>query len=94
MQFDWNPEKNKWLKRNRKISFEEIALLLTEGKLWKVADHPNQKKYQNQKVFLIPIDDYIYFVPYVLEKEVIFLKTAFPHRKATGDNLQERKKDG
>jgi uncharacterized DUF497 family protein len=28
MQFDWNPEKNEWLKRNRKISFEEIALLL------------------------------------------------------------------
>ena len=39
MQFDWNPEKNEWLKRNRKISFEEIALLLAEGKLWKVADH-------------------------------------------------------
>ena len=94
MQFDWNPEKNEWLKKNRKISFEEIALLLAEGKLWKVADHPNQKKYQNQKVFLIPIDDYIYFVPYVLEKEVIFVKTAFPHRKATGDYLQERKKDG
>ena len=94
MQFDWNPEKNEWLKRNRKISFEEIALLLAEGKLLKVADHPNQKKYQNQKVFLIPIDDYIYFVPYVLEKEVIFLKTIFPHRKATRDYLQERKKDG
>ena len=94
MQFDWNPEKNEWLKRNRKVYFEEIALLLAEGQLWKVADHPNQKKYQNQKVFLIPIDDYIYFVPYVLEKEVIFLKKAFPHRKATGDYLQERKKDG
>ena len=94
MQFDWNPEKNEWLKRNRKISFEEIALLLAEGKVWKVAHHPNQKKYQNQKVFLIPIDDYIYFVPYVFEKEVIFLKTAFPHRKATRDYLLERKKDG
>ena len=94
MQFDWNPEKNEWLKKNRKISFEEVALLLGEGKVWKVADHPNQKKYQNQKVFLIPIDDYIYFVPYILEKEVIFLKTAFLHRKATRDYLHERKKDG
>ena len=37
-----------------KISFEEIALLLAEGKLWKVADHPNQKKYQNQKSFPDP----------------------------------------
>ena len=94
MQFDWNPEKNEWLKRNRKISFEGIALLLAEGRLWKVADHPNQKRYQNQKVFLILIDDYIYFVPYVFKEDVIFLKTAFPHRKATKDYLQERKKDG
>ena len=94
MQFDWNPKKNEWLKKNRKISFEEIALLLGEGRVWKVADHPNQKKYQNQKVFLVPIDDYIYFVPFVLEEDMIFLKTAFPNRKATKDYLQERKKDG
>ena len=94
MQFDWNPKKNEWLKKNRKICFEEIALLLGEGRVWKVADHPNQKKYQNQKVFLIPIDDYIYFVPFVLDEEMIFLKTAFPNRKATKDYLQERKKDG
>ena len=94
MQFDWNPKKNEWLKKNRKISFEEIALLLGEGRVWKVADHPNQKKYQNQKVFLVPIDNYIYFVPFVLDEEMIFLKTAFPNRKATKDYLQERKKDG
>ena len=94
MQFDWNPKKNEWLKKNRKISFEEIALLLGEGRVWKVADHPNQKKYKNQKVFLVPIDDYIYFVPFVLDEEMIFLKTAFPNRKATKDYLQERKKDG
>jgi uncharacterized DUF497 family protein len=94
MQFDWNPKKNEWLKKNRKISFEEIALLLGEGRVWKVADHPNQKKYQNQKVFLVPIDNYVYFVPFVLDEEMIFLKTAFPNRKATKDYLQERKKDG
>ena len=94
MQFDWNPKKNEWLKKNRKISFEEIALLLGEGRVWKVADHPNQKKYQNQKVFLVPIDNYIYFVPFVLDEEMIFLKTAFPHRKATNDYLQVRIKDG
>ena len=94
MQFDWNPEKNEWLKRNRGISFEEISLLLAEGKVWKVAVHSNQKKYQNQKLFLVPIDDYIYLVPFVLDEEIIFLKTAFPNRKATKDYLQERKKNG
>ena len=55
-----------------KDAFQEIALLLAEGKLWKVADHPNQKKYQNQKVFLIPIDDYIYFVPLFWKKRSSF----------------------
>ena len=94
MHFEWNPEKNEWLKRERRVSFEEIALLLAEGKLWKVADHPNPKKYPNQRVFLVPVDDYVYFVPYVVEENAIFLKTAFPHRQATKDYLRERKKNG
>ena len=54
----------------------------------------NRKKYPNQKVFLIPVDGYIYFVPYVIEGGTIFLKTAFPHRKATWDYLKERKENG
>ena len=94
VHFDWNPLKNEWLKKERKISFEESALVLANGKLWKVADHTNLKKYTNQKVFLMPIEDYIYFVPFVLSKDVIFLKTAFPHRGATKDYLNERKKNG
>jgi len=88
--FDWDPEKNEWLKNERQISFEEIAFLLSNGILWKTTIHPNQKKYPNQEVFLIPIDDYIYFVPFVREEERIFLKTAFPHRKATQDYLKDK----
>jgi len=30
----------------------------------------------------IPIGDYIYLVPFVEDDETIFLKTAFPSRKA------------
>jgi uncharacterized DUF497 family protein len=88
--FDWDPEKNEWLKENRGISFEEIALLLSNGILWKRTKHPNQKEYPHQEVFLIPIDNYIYFVPYVIDESTIFLKTAFPHRKATKDYLKEK----
>lgn len=90
MKFDWDPEKNEWLKANRDISFEEIALLLSEGALWKRAQHPNSAEYPNQEVFLIPIDNYIYFVPFVIDADTIFLKTAFPHRKATKDYLKEK----
>ncbi len=73
----------------RNISFEEIALLLTNGILWKRTIHPNQDKFPHQEVFLVPINDYIYFVPYVMDDETIFLKTAFPSRKATKDYLKE-----
>lgn len=90
MRFDWDPEKNEQLKLERSISFEDIALLLSEGVLWKFAEHPNSEKYPNQRVFLIPIDNYIYFVPFVMNKEVIFLKTAYPGRKATKDYLKEK----
>lgn len=92
VNFDWNPEKNEWLKENRGISFEEIALLLSNGIVWKRTKHPNQKEYPNQEVFLIPIDKYIYFVPFVIEDGTIFLKTAFPQRKATKDYLKEKRK--
>ncbi|MFQ3243194.1 MAG: hypothetical protein ACI9JZ_002904, partial [Lentimonas sp.] len=90
VKFDWDPEKNEWLKAERGISFEEIALLLSNGVLWKHAQHPNQKDYPQQAVFLIPIDNYSYCVPYVIDADTIFLKTAFPHRKATRDYLKEK----
>ena len=84
-------EKNEWLKKNRKV--EEIALLLAEGKLWKVADHPNQKKYQNQKRLMITYILYHMF----WKKRSFFLKTAFPHRKGdqglfTGKEKKIKKK--
>ena len=93
VKFDWDPEKNKKLKRERAISFEDIALLLAGGILWKVADHPNTEKYRHQQVFLIPINNYIYFVPFATDNEVIFLKTAYPSRKATRDYLKEKEKE-
>ena len=94
VRFDWNPEKNEWLKTERNISFEDIALLLADGQLWKVMDHPNKEKYPNQQVFLVPIDGYIYFVPFVVDNDAFFLKTAIPSRKATRDykNEMEEKK--
>ena len=89
MQFDWNPDKNEWLKRERGISFEEIALLLGSGHVWRVSDHWNQKKYPGQKIFFMPIDGYIYLVPYVIEGDTFFLKTAIPSRKATREYRAE-----
>ena len=89
VKFDWDTEKNEFLKRERGISFEEIVLLLGNGILWRVSDHWNQEKYPGQRVFFIPIDDYVYLVPFVVEDDVIFLKTAIPSRKATREFKKE-----
>jgi uncharacterized DUF497 family protein len=91
MRYEWNPEKNEWLKKYRGISFEQIIFHLSQGDVWKVADHPNQEKYPNQQIYLVVIEEYVYLVPHVTEKEYIFLKTIIPSRKATKDFLEERK---
>lgn len=82
-KYEWNPDKNEWLKKNRKISFEQIIYHLAQGDIWKIADHPDQNKYPSQKIYFVIIEDYIYLVPYIIEKGFIFLKTIIPNRKAT-----------
>ena len=91
MKYDWNPEKNEWLKKERKISFEEIVFHLSQGDVWKIADHPDQKNYPRQKIYFVIIKDYTYLVPHIIEKEHIFLKTIIPSRKATREYDKDRK---
>jgi uncharacterized DUF497 family protein len=83
MKFEWDSEKNEWLKRVRKISFEKIIFHLSQGDVWKIADHPDQENYPGQKIFFVIVEDYIYLVPHVVQKDHIFLKTIIPSRKAT-----------
>lgn len=90
MRFEWNPEKNEWLKRERDISFEEIVFHLAEGDVWKTADHPNQTKYPEQRIYFVIVEDYIYLAPYTPGEPTIFLKTIIPSRKTTRDYHAER----
>jgi uncharacterized protein with GYD domain len=39
--FSWNPEKNEWLKKERGISFEEIAFHIGRGDVVDLVEHPN-----------------------------------------------------
>jgi uncharacterized DUF497 family protein len=83
MKYEWEPEKNEWLKRERGISFERVIFHLAQGDVWKIADHPDQKKYPEQKLYFVIVEDYVYMVPHKKEKGCIFLKTIIPSRKAT-----------
>ncbi len=85
---EWNETKNKKLKQERGISFEEVVFYIERGSVIDIAAHPNRKRYPGQKIFIIDIDGYIYLVPFVENKEVIFLKPIIPSRKATKEYLE------
>ena len=72
----WSLLKNERLKRTRGVSFEEII----GAELVGVKKHPSIK---NQKILLFNYKRHIWVVPYVVEKDYIFLKTLFPSRKYT-----------
>lgn len=78
----WNEEKNQWLKRERGISFEEIAIAINTFGLIADIKHPNKEKYSNQHVMIIKMKGYVYVVPYVENQEQRFLKTIYPSRNA------------
>jgi uncharacterized DUF497 family protein len=91
-QFDWNEEKNEWLKRVRGISFEEIVFHISEGDLLDVLEHPNRERYPEQKIFVVDVEDYAVVVPFVENEGWIFLKTIIPSRKLTRQYLRGRSK--
>jgi uncharacterized DUF497 family protein len=86
--FNWNNEKNEKLKKERGICFEEVVLYIESGYLLDVLEHPNSKKYKNQRIFVIEAHNYAWLVPFVESEAEIFLKTIIPSRKATKQYLR------
>lgn len=80
--YDWNIEKNAKLKEERSISFEDVIEAIDGGGLLDVLPHPDQQKYPGQNIYVVQALGYVYLVPYVTDKEQIFLKTIIPSRKA------------
>lgn len=80
---NWNPTKNQQIIAERGISFEDIVFYMQQGQLLDDIEHPNRNKYPDQRIFVINVDGYAYLVPYVEDRNEIFLKTVIPSRKAT-----------
>jgi len=89
--FDWNNDKNEKLKSERKVSFEEVIVAMSEGRVLDVVEHLNREKYVNQKILIVEINNYVYLVPFVENREKIFLKTIIPNRKATKKYLLKKR---
>ena len=86
--YNWNPNKNQELIFGRNISFEEAVFYIQHKGLLDDIVHPNATEYPNQRVFIVNIKDYVYFVPYVENENELFLKTIIPSRKFTKKTLR------
>jgi uncharacterized DUF497 family protein len=86
--FSWNSEKNRLLRAERGVSFEEVVFYIERGQLLDIVEHPNQERYGGQRIFVVNIRDYAYLVPFVETEREIFLKTVVPSRKATKQYLR------
>jgi len=80
VKFDWNPDKNEYLKKSRDICFEQVIKAVKSKKLLVDTPHYNQVKYSRQRLLIIEIKNYVYVVPYVQNGTVKFLKTIYPSR--------------
>jgi uncharacterized DUF497 family protein len=80
--FDWSPDKNQQLIEERGVSFEDVIFFLQRDGLLDEIEHPDRRKYPDQRVFVVAIDGYAHLVPYVETKDRSFLKTVIPSRKA------------
>jgi uncharacterized DUF497 family protein len=89
--FRWDNEKNEWLKKNRRVSFEQVVIFMEREEVLETIEHPSQDKYPNQKIAIVKIGDYAYLVPYMQENDEIFLKTIIPSRKATNKYVRKQK---
>jgi len=78
MTFDFDKEKNEILKRERNISFDEVIYAIENGSLISVENNPN---YENQKMYIVNINNYAYVVPFVESGDCVFLKTIYASRK-------------
>jgi uncharacterized DUF497 family protein len=87
--FEWNNEKNDKLKQERNISFEEVIFAIENDDVLDILPHPNRRKYPDQYLFVVNIDDYVYLIPFVESEEAFFLKTIIPSRKATRQYIKK-----
>lgn len=88
--YNWNREKNEWLRKNRDICFEDILFYIENDFLIDDIEHSNKEEYSGQRMMVFNIEDYIYLVPYIESEDEIFLKTIFPSRKATKNYLEKK----
>jgi uncharacterized DUF497 family protein len=81
MYFDWSEEKNTQLKKQRGVSFEDVVRAFEEDRVLDIVEHHRSDRYPNQKLFIVEIEGYVHYVPFVMDDARYFLKNIIPSRK-------------
>lgn len=79
MDILWDKTKDKKLKLERGISFEDVAQSILDGKYLSVLENPG---HSDQMIFVVRFKRSTYAVPFVIDgNDNIVLKTIYPSRK-------------
>ncbi|MCP4298722.1 MAG: DUF4258 domain-containing protein [Proteobacteria bacterium] len=81
----WNNKKNEKLLKERNISFEMISRVSEDGNLLDIINNPARP---GQRMLVVRIAEYAVVVPFVVDEEDFFLKTAYHSRKFTKTYLR------
>lgn len=81
--FEFDLAKSALLRKTRGMGFEEIVVLIEEGRLLAILPHPNSNKHPEQEVYLVDVNGYVWVVPTIKNNGVVRLVTCYPSRKET-----------
>ncbi len=80
MEISWNEEKNRKLKAERGLSFEEVVAAIENGRVLADIDHHHATRKGHQKILVVELNGYVCAVPYLRQEQQMFLKTIFQSR--------------
>jgi predicted DNA binding CopG/RHH family protein len=87
--FTWEDAKNKRLKAERGVDFEEIAFHIKRCNVLDTIERTNEGPHGHQRAFVLPRRDYVYLVPFVEDETSVFLETIVPRRRPTAPHPPE-----
>ena len=92
LEIEFSEEKNLLLQQTRGINFDQVISAIENNKILDNLKHKNIKKYPKQRILVIKIKNYVYAVPYVIDKrkKIIFLKTIYPSKTLTNKYLKRK----
>lgn len=91
-EYKWDKTKDKVLKETRGVSFSDILRILETKNYLDIVENTN-KNHLGQKMYIVVIANYVYYIPFVEDSEKIFLKTIIPSRKLTKKYIKNEKKN-